>query len=637
MAKTTNKIFVLASLSLFFLISAGFVLAMEIDYPQVPGATAPSAKDLPGYIRYIFNFSIWIAGFVAFAVMIAGGVRYLTSAGNPSVTGDAKDQIFAGILGLIILLSSYIILSTLNPQLLFFDITVLKLGTPPEAPEPLPLAEKQTLYATEIPLGELIDGVGKTADGGSATSPFYIYEGVLAKTRIARITKLSEETWDTSKKIWEASRDTNEAAATLAALSQQCVCGNCQQSCGSCDNCPGSCSGDPCGPVRGAMAEQQAILSARAAVLAALRTKLEGFTEKLNLEKEKLQNALNELEKAEQMATLCQASFGERRKVKSLMLATDFWAYKESMEGKKIIKAVEIQRIWENIRGENDDATFYCSETPFDVSLTEEAAKTDPAESKYLVSENSYGHKVFCNKEIAIGQAIDNTEEIAEKTIEEFGQAAEEIPKFAEEIGQEKTNAIALAPLPNCSSCQAWCSCSCSPIMVCCAVNEDDECVATCCAGCSLNQPCQGSPCPDEKAQMASLAGAIAQNHQNITGYHDKMTEIDDEIHNLIKGNEIHDDAKKTDPAPDGLREPTWAENIANKELPAVRMAFNKCRNTAEEWAKSLSGATILTKNILTCDEAQYTCSDLEDNYVCHDKNDQKAFADYFCGEVKNK
>jgi len=134
-------------LSLFFLISIflfgtlAFVLAeereLEVQYPTVPGAITPTTVEgtqLPDYVKYIFNFAIIIAGAVAFGVITWGGIRWLTSAGDPSKLKDAKDQIFAAFLGLIILLSSYLILTTINPQLVIFEVEELEEATAPSTP-----------------------------------------------------------------------------------------------------------------------------------------------------------------------------------------------------------------------------------------------------------------------------------------------------------------------------------------------------------------------------------------------------------------------------------------------------------------------------------------------------------------------
>lgn len=99
---------------LFFLISSGFIFARELEVP-LPGISQTPL--LPDYVKYIFNFTIGIGGFVVFMVLVYGGVRYLTSAGNPSAMSDAKDRIFSALLGMIFLLGSWLILTTINPQL----------------------------------------------------------------------------------------------------------------------------------------------------------------------------------------------------------------------------------------------------------------------------------------------------------------------------------------------------------------------------------------------------------------------------------------------------------------------------------------------------------------------------------------
>lgn len=92
---------------------------LEIEYPGVPGVETPTTVKtaLPEYLQYVFTFAIIIAGLLAFGSLIYGGIRYLTSAGDPTKMSDAKNQVIAGFSGLIILLSSYLILNTINPQL----------------------------------------------------------------------------------------------------------------------------------------------------------------------------------------------------------------------------------------------------------------------------------------------------------------------------------------------------------------------------------------------------------------------------------------------------------------------------------------------------------------------------------------
>lgn len=97
---------------LLFLLGANFVLAQGNE-----------TGSLSGYIKYIVNFLIMLSGVVAFCALIYGGILYLTSVGDPERIRKAKDQIFASLLGLFIVLLSYIILTTLSPQLV-----ILKTG-----------------------------------------------------------------------------------------------------------------------------------------------------------------------------------------------------------------------------------------------------------------------------------------------------------------------------------------------------------------------------------------------------------------------------------------------------------------------------------------------------------------------------
>ncbi|MDP2864561.1 MAG: pilin, partial [bacterium] len=143
MFDSKKNVFALILITSFvlFLASSPLVRAqvdreLEMEYPEIGGWRPETVEQavLPEYIKYIFTFSVAIAGLVAFGALIYGGFRYITSAGAPTAQTEARDQIFAGVIGLVILLSSYLILTTINPQL-----TLLK------SPKLL------TVKATEIP------------------------------------------------------------------------------------------------------------------------------------------------------------------------------------------------------------------------------------------------------------------------------------------------------------------------------------------------------------------------------------------------------------------------------------------------------------------------------------------------------
>jgi hypothetical protein len=101
---------------------------LEIIYPTLSNFVIPpdgTRTFLPHYIQYIYNVAVFAGGLIAFISLLVGGIRYLMSVGNPGTMKDARDQIFAGILGMVIIFGSFIILKELNPDLTSFALPEL--------------------------------------------------------------------------------------------------------------------------------------------------------------------------------------------------------------------------------------------------------------------------------------------------------------------------------------------------------------------------------------------------------------------------------------------------------------------------------------------------------------------------------
>ncbi len=109
----------------FSLVGSVFAQQIELEYPQIPGGASPpnEVRGLPNFIKYMFNFGIAIAGLVAFISFVYGGVMYVASAGNPGKLTDALGQIRASLLGLGLLLGSWLLLTTINPQLVILELS----------------------------------------------------------------------------------------------------------------------------------------------------------------------------------------------------------------------------------------------------------------------------------------------------------------------------------------------------------------------------------------------------------------------------------------------------------------------------------------------------------------------------------
>ncbi len=119
----------------FFLFSflGSFVFAeergLEVEYPEVGGEKISTSTTISEYTLYIFKLSLIIAAIAAFTVLTYGGIRYLISFNNPGVMKDARIWISSGVIGLLIILASYLILTTINPEIIVPEVKPIEPNT----------------------------------------------------------------------------------------------------------------------------------------------------------------------------------------------------------------------------------------------------------------------------------------------------------------------------------------------------------------------------------------------------------------------------------------------------------------------------------------------------------------------------
>ncbi|MBI4119854.1 MAG: hypothetical protein HY454_00095 [Parcubacteria group bacterium] len=97
----------------------------EIRAPIVRPFSSPvnpiiPTQGLPGFgqlISTIFTWSLSVLGIVVFVQIFYAGFKWFTAAGNTARVNEARSQITNAITGAIILLAAYIILYTINPDL----------------------------------------------------------------------------------------------------------------------------------------------------------------------------------------------------------------------------------------------------------------------------------------------------------------------------------------------------------------------------------------------------------------------------------------------------------------------------------------------------------------------------------------
>lgn len=106
---------------LFFLVTIIILItpiattkAVELEV-QLLGQKEVSS--IPEYFSYIFVFGISIVGIVAILMVTLGAIQYIVSAGNVAKKDEAKTRINRALIGMGLLLISYILLNTINPDL----------------------------------------------------------------------------------------------------------------------------------------------------------------------------------------------------------------------------------------------------------------------------------------------------------------------------------------------------------------------------------------------------------------------------------------------------------------------------------------------------------------------------------------
>ncbi len=106
-----------------FSIASSQALALELNYPTLTFGGSQfnitNATSIIHYAKYVFIFGIVIAGIVAVISIAVEGAKILlySAGGNPDAIGEARKNIFSILLGIVLLFFAFILLNTINPEL----------------------------------------------------------------------------------------------------------------------------------------------------------------------------------------------------------------------------------------------------------------------------------------------------------------------------------------------------------------------------------------------------------------------------------------------------------------------------------------------------------------------------------------
>jgi len=95
-------------------------------YLNIPLPGMPTVKNLAQYIGGVYKLGILFLAVICVIALLIGGLKYILSAGNPSKAKEGLVFIKSSVLGLILGLSTYLILYTINPTLVSLQIGAIE-------------------------------------------------------------------------------------------------------------------------------------------------------------------------------------------------------------------------------------------------------------------------------------------------------------------------------------------------------------------------------------------------------------------------------------------------------------------------------------------------------------------------------
>jgi len=120
------KIFAILLLC-FLTIFPIITFALEVTYPKaITGATITDKSDLAQYLKYVVDFGLSFGLAIAVLTLVISSIFYFVAPAIPGALEIAKDRISGAISGLLILLLTYLVITTINPSLSVFSIDSLE-------------------------------------------------------------------------------------------------------------------------------------------------------------------------------------------------------------------------------------------------------------------------------------------------------------------------------------------------------------------------------------------------------------------------------------------------------------------------------------------------------------------------------
>lgn len=116
-------------------LGAGVLVAHAQGYtpltmlPGTASSTNPSQTDMISYLSGAIKLLLAIGSSLSILIAIIGGTQYVAAGISPDAKNNAKSRITNAFIGLALMLTSYLILNSINPALVKFSFNLEKLKT----------------------------------------------------------------------------------------------------------------------------------------------------------------------------------------------------------------------------------------------------------------------------------------------------------------------------------------------------------------------------------------------------------------------------------------------------------------------------------------------------------------------------
>ncbi len=95
-----------------------------VSLPGVTDASSTTGVDLSSYLSGMIKLVIALAGALSILMLVIAGTQYVAASINPNAKKDALEKIQNSLIGIALVLSSWLLLNTINPDLVNFSLVL---------------------------------------------------------------------------------------------------------------------------------------------------------------------------------------------------------------------------------------------------------------------------------------------------------------------------------------------------------------------------------------------------------------------------------------------------------------------------------------------------------------------------------